>query len=75
MAINRLFPQGSLTPGRQSKFKRAVHFATQVGQLFVGGVVESLGEAVAGVILDSATRDFNPHGGHDNCNDHGDYGH
>ena len=55
------------TPEKQNKFRTAARFATQVGQVFVGALVESLGEAVANVILDSVTRDYN---GHENQTDH-----
>jgi len=51
----------SVSPGRQSKFKTAARLATKAGQFFVSGLVESLGEAVAGVILDNVTRDYNAH--------------
>jgi len=74
-AINGLRSPGIVVPARQSKFRTAARLATKAGQFFVSSLVESIGEAVAGVILDNATRDFNPHGGHDNRTDDGDNGH
>lgn len=53
-------------PAKQSKLKKAGRFVTLVGQLFVDGLVESLGQGVGGVIMDTVTRDFDAHGGHDN---------
>jgi len=54
-AINGLQTQGIAGRARHSKFRTAARLATEAGQFFVGSLVESLGEAVAGVILDSAT--------------------
>lgn len=53
-------------PAKESRLKKAGRFAALVGQLFVDGLVESLGQGVGGVIMDSVTRDFDAHGGHNN---------
>jgi hypothetical protein len=74
-AINGLHAQGIVVPAKPSKFKTAARFATQVGLLFVDGLVQGLGDGIAGVILDNITRDSNAHGGHDNRTDDGDNGH
>ncbi|KAH9300097.1 hypothetical protein KI387_011680, partial [Taxus chinensis] len=59
-AINSMEAEGTYVPEKQSKFGRAVRYASHVTQLFVDSLVESLGQGAGDAILDNFTRGINP---------------
>ncbi|KAH9302740.1 hypothetical protein KI387_014323 [Taxus chinensis] len=59
-AIKSMEVEGINVPEKQSKFARAIRYASHITQLFVNGLVETLGQGAGEAIFDNFTRGVNP---------------